>query len=554
LGVLSLRVRIVVRLPDWTVRSGYRTRGPFEYPVAIRPRWPAIAASLTLHSLTIAALPSFWQNFVPLHFRSEPRRIVYVQPMELRSLKPPAFPMPSGALATGGGPEGAAAAAKSGTPHSPGDPAPAPKGGVEHASRKPRLPVPSGNVVVVQVEDDPESEETQITVVAGRFTGSPAGNNGSPSVPSPGSLLEFGIELLPDPLLPPPEPGALAFPIGSLTAVAPLGAAPAGALPPPPAEPKGNVGPIPSEPASVLFVSGKSLSVTEVLGMLLPSGDAPLAPSAELTGESARDGAEGVSVADSGAGGPAAVPGDGPGTGAGSAPAPGEASGSAGFTPLPWHASGSAAQHASLQARELGRQYAIYSLRVPNAPAESRNSAVFSLPPEALRRLASTPPIRSVKAPDDSYDIVIVQGAPSASTLRARNLLKGDPIYTVYVDVGASSEWTMRFCLPPEEGESGDTTRRSRTVVKLEAGTPLKAPFPLLTEAAAVTMEPRSSPITISGKVNAGGQFEELKVVSATAPEIEQMLITSLERWSFRPATRDGQPVAVDVVLTIPPV
>jgi hypothetical protein len=58
----------------------------------------------------------------------------------------------------------------------------------------------------------------------------------------------------------------------------------------------------------------------------------------------------------------------------------------------------------------------------------------------------------------------------------------------------------------------------------------------------------------IHGFVNASGRFEQL--TEASDPVIENLdsVLESLRLWEFRPATKDGVPAVVEVLLCIPSV
>ena len=56
----------------------------------------------------------------------------------------------------------------------------------------------------------------------------------------------------------------------------------------------------------------------------------------------------------------------------------------------------------------------------------------------------------------------------------------------------------------------------------------------------------------VHGMVNSSGKFEQLSIVGMTGFAQERLLLSSLELWQFRPAARDGQATAVEVLLIIP--
>ena len=49
-----------------------------------------------------------------------------------------------------------------------------------------------------------------------------------------------------------------------------------------------------------------------------------------------------------------------------------------------------------------------------------------------------------------------------------------------------------------------------------------------------------------------GSRFEKLALVLPVGFPQNDLLVPSLRQWEFRPAKRDGQPIAVEVLLIIP--
>jgi len=56
----------------------------------------------------------------------------------------------------------------------------------------------------------------------------------------------------------------------------------------------------------------------------------------------------------------------------------------------------------------------------------------------------------------------------------------------------------------------------------------------------------------IRGYVNDSGRFENLSIVFPQSFSGAQFVLTALEQWQFRPATQNGQPAKVEILLIIP--
>jgi hypothetical protein len=56
----------------------------------------------------------------------------------------------------------------------------------------------------------------------------------------------------------------------------------------------------------------------------------------------------------------------------------------------------------------------------------------------------------------------------------------------------------------------------------------------------------------VHGKIIAAGDFDQLSLVFPRELDKQDLLLKSLKLWKFRPAQRDGGPVAAEVLLIIP--
>lgn len=56
----------------------------------------------------------------------------------------------------------------------------------------------------------------------------------------------------------------------------------------------------------------------------------------------------------------------------------------------------------------------------------------------------------------------------------------------------------------------------------------------------------------VHGFIGVNGRFQDLRVLGAGDPGESSHAIAVLEQWEFRPASRQGQPVHVEVLLAIP--
>ncbi len=173
---------------------------------------------------------------------------------------------------------------------------------------------------------------------------------------------------------------------------------------------------------------------------------------------------------------------------------------------------------------------------------------------EFARALAVLPmqyatPVR-IEHPVNAVFDVVVQSSSDQAFPESVAALSGQPVYTVYLQVGSPRAWLMQYCVPREQATAPKVTGN---VVTIGAPSPLKAPYPLVTFLPPATMVARSGYIIIHGYLDEAGRFKDLSVLRAPNAEVRRLTLAELERWQFRPAVRDGAPVAVEILLAIPP-
>lgn len=127
-------------------------------------------------------------------------------------------------------------------------------------------------------------------------------------------------------------------------------------------------------------------------------------------------------------------------------------------------------------------------------------------------------------------------------------LLRGTPVYTVYIKVGSQQpEWILRYCVPvvPAKAVSGGN------VIQLGNPAPVKAPYPRITVVPPVEAT-RDKLTILHGFLTEKGQFRSLQAVRAEDEVLLARLEPLLSQWEFRPAMRDGVPIEIEVLLVLP--
>ena len=195
-----------------------------------------------------------------------------------------------------------------------------------------------------------------------------------------------------------------------------------------------------------------------------------------------------------------------------------------------------------------------------NTPAvttasNSAATAAHDTAPESARAAETAP---AAAAPDPgvirvnhpangNFDVVILQSATRDDLPNVGTSLSGNPVYTVYLNVGDKREWLLEYCVPQSGKQAAGVYQ-----VNIDDSGVVAAPYPVATAIPEKILElQRSRHIALHGVLSATGVFRNV-----TAPDMDDPLVREvlplLSQWRFRPALRDKVPVEVEVLLIIP--
>jgi hypothetical protein len=143
---------------------------------------------------------------------------------------------------------------------------------------------------------------------------------------------------------------------------------------------------------------------------------------------------------------------------------------------------------------------------------------------------------------EGQFGAVVVGESLDAQYPELSSAWGGRLAYTVFLHVGLARSWILQYSLPRLEEASS-----AGTIARLEAPWPYSIVRPNLTFDAA-----GGNTIMVHGFVNQSGRFEGLSIVFPPQLPMAVFVLKSLASWQFRPASQNGQPVRVEVLLIIP--
>jgi hypothetical protein len=143
----------------------------------------------------------------------------------------------------------------------------------------------------------------------------------------------------------------------------------------------------------------------------------------------------------------------------------------------------------------------------------------------------STPGRSSVGTTEKGPDITIVASSRSGGAFNFYGVLKGDKVYTIYINT-AFGPAVMQFADPTSEAHP--------YAEDLAGPKPLRADLPAGLE---------RTPLVIACVLDRTGQLKNMQVLQAGSAMMTSKVLASLPRWKFRPAQRGTKPVEVNAII-----
>lgn len=155
--------------------------------------------------------------------------------------------------------------------------------------------------------------------------------------------------------------------------------------------------------------------------------------------------------------------------------------------------------------------------------------------------------------PRKLHGIIVISDEPAIP--EAAGILKGNPVYTVYLEVpGFDRKWILQVC-EIDQGSAGLQVQDG--VIRIVTRKTMDPPFAFRRVGPRINydkLDPYSTPprVVLYAKVDAAGAINSLRVVSGLDPETDSRILASVREWNFHPAYRDGEAVAVEALFGIP--
>jgi hypothetical protein len=164
-------------------------------------------------------------------------------------------------------------------------------------------------------------------------------------------------------------------------------------------------------------------------------------------------------------------------------------------------------------------------------------------------------PVGMLGAKVRKNQMIVSAGPIGGGGLSVYGALPCAKIYTIFLPMNESN-WTMQYCQKSSPSAEGPVADPRSTVIRLEAG--LVPPDPDLEsryDFKRVSAPPGKGHqmIVLKGTMREDGTIDTLEVYQGIVPQMDEAARLAFSRWKFKPALRAGKPVALELLVGIPP-
>jgi hypothetical protein len=150
--------------------------------------------------------------------------------------------------------------------------------------------------------------------------------------------------------------------------------------------------------------------------------------------------------------------------------------------------------------------------------------------------------------------MIVSAGPMGGGGLNVYGALACGKIYTIFLPM-KDEGWTMQYCQKPGPDANPKPAPQS-TVIQLEAG--IVPPEPDMAsrydfQRVSVPAGKANKLIVLKGTLQEDGNIDGLEVYQGVVPQMDEAARLAFSRWKFRPAMRGGKPVALEILVGIPP-
>ena len=143
---------------------------------------------------------------------------------------------------------------------------------------------------------------------------------------------------------------------------------------------------------------------------------------------------------------------------------------------------------------------------------------------------------------DGQFGVVVVGNSAADDYPQTARFWSDRIVYTVFLHVGLPQTWILQYSVP-RNVDATDSGNNKHVL----------APWPYY------ILRPNLDPdevhadaMIVHGFISASGRFESLQIAFPNVVDRAQTLLKQMAQWQFKPATENGKPTRVEILLIIP--
>jgi TonB family protein len=125
-------------------------------------------------------------------------------------------------------------------------------------------------------------------------------------------------------------------------------------------------------------------------------------------------------------------------------------------------------------------------------------------------------------------------------------------IYTVFFPMPGKG-WTLQYCRSGAPEAKAGVADRANVIHLEQALLPPDAEAKFDFKRLPVPLDKKLKMIVLKGSITEDGTVANLQIYQSIVPQMDEAARAAFSRWKFKPALRGGRPVAVEILVGIPP-
>jgi len=148
--------------------------------------------------------------------------------------------------------------------------------------------------------------------------------------------------------------------------------------------------------------------------------------------------------------------------------------------------------------------------------------------------------------------LLVAAGPMGGGGLNVYGALRCGKIYTVFLPA-AGKGWTLQYCQTLAAGQAPPTAKVTTSVVHMEEPlVPPEADTRFDFKRTPLPFEKLHKYVILRGRIDEEGKVADLVVYQGLSVEMDSAARQAFSQWTFRPATKSGKAVSVDILVGIP--